>query len=44
MTIVPVMWIVWSALAVLAIALFLYRSSLMKDEEDPNLSRRLVQQ
>ena len=28
------MWIVWSALAVLAIALFLYRSSLMKDEED----------
>lgn len=34
MTIVPVMWIIWSALAVLAIALFLYRSNLMKDEED----------
>ncbi len=34
MTIVPVMWVVWSALAVLAIGLFVYRSSLMKDEED----------
>ena len=34
MTIVPVMWSVWAALVVITAALFLYRSSLTKDEED----------
>ncbi|HUN84003.1 MAG TPA: hypothetical protein VMU48_06470 [Terracidiphilus sp.] len=34
MTIVPVMWSVWGLLVVLTAALYLYRSSLEKDEED----------
>lgn len=34
MTIVPVMWAVWAVLVVITAALFLYRSSLTKDEED----------
>ncbi len=34
MAIVPVMWLVWGALALLTAALFVYRSSLTKDEED----------
>jgi heme/copper-type cytochrome/quinol oxidase subunit 2 len=34
MTLVPVMWIVWGVLAVCAAALYLYRSSLTRDEED----------
>ncbi|MGA3344351.1 MAG: hypothetical protein ABSC76_05695 [Terracidiphilus sp.] len=34
MTLVPVMWVVWGVLAVVAITLFLYRSSLERDEED----------
>ena len=34
MTIVPVMWVVWGVLAVVAAALYLYRSSLTRDEED----------
>jgi heme/copper-type cytochrome/quinol oxidase subunit 2 len=33
MTLVPMMWIVWGVLAVLAAALYLYRSSLTRDEE-----------
>jgi type VI protein secretion system component VasF len=34
MTIVPVMWVVWGVLAVVAAALYLYRSNLTRDEED----------
>lgn len=34
MTFVPVMWIVWSAIAVIMVGLHVYRSSLEKDEED----------
>jgi hypothetical protein len=34
MGIVPVMWIVWGALVVLTAALYIYRSTLTKDEED----------
>lgn len=34
MTIVPVMWVVWSALVVFTAALYIYRSNLTKDEED----------
>ncbi len=34
MTFVPVMWIVWSALVVVTAALYIYRSSLTRDEED----------
>ncbi len=34
MTMVPVMWAVWGVLAVITAALFVYRSSLTKDEED----------
>ena len=34
MTLVPVMWVVWGVLAVVAIALCLYRSNLTRDEED----------
>ena len=31
---VPVMWSVWGALVLIMAALFIYRSSLTKDEED----------
>lgn len=34
MKFVPIMWIAWSAIAVLMVALHVYRSSLEKDEED----------
>jgi hypothetical protein len=34
MTLVPVMWVVWGVLAVVAAALYLYRSNLTRDEED----------
>lgn len=34
MTFVPVMWSVWVVLVVILAALFVYRSSLTKDEED----------
>jgi len=34
MTIVPVMWIIWGLLVVATAALYIYRSSLTKDEED----------
>jgi hypothetical protein len=34
MTFVPVMWTVWSALVVIMAALYIYRSSLTRDEED----------
>lgn len=34
MTFVPVMWIVWSAFVCIAAALYIYRSSLTKNEED----------
>jgi len=34
MTLVPVMWIIWSALVVVMAALHIYRSSLTRDEED----------
>jgi len=34
MTLVPVMWGVWGVLAVVAVALYLYRSNLTRDEED----------
>ena len=34
MTFVPMMWVVWSAIVVITAALYLYRSSLTKDEED----------
>jgi hypothetical protein len=34
MTLVPVMWVIWSVLILFTAALFIYRSSLTKDEED----------
>jgi phage shock protein PspC (stress-responsive transcriptional regulator) len=34
MTLVPVMWVVWGVLALVAAALYLYRSNLERDEED----------
>ena len=34
MTMVPVMWTIWSALVVVMAALYIYRSSLTRDEED----------
>jgi hypothetical protein len=34
MTFVPVMWTVWSVIAVIMVGLHVYRSSLEKDEED----------
>lgn len=34
MTIVPVMWSVWGALVVVTAALYVYRVSLTRDEED----------
>lgn len=34
MTLVPMMWVVWGVLAVVATALYLYRSNLTRDEED----------
>jgi hypothetical protein len=34
MAIVPVMWVVWSALVAFTAALYVYRSNLTKDEED----------
>lgn len=34
MGIVPVMWIVWGALVLLTAVLYIYRSTLTKDEED----------
>ena len=34
MTLVPVMWVMWGIFAVAATALYLYRSSLTRDEED----------
>ncbi len=34
MTFVPVMWIIWSAFVVVTAILYIYRSSLSKNEED----------
>lgn len=34
MTIVPVMWVVWSMLVLFTAALYIYRSNLTRDEED----------
>lgn len=34
MTVVPVMWVIWSVLVAITAALYIYRSSLTKDEED----------
>jgi hypothetical protein len=34
MTMVPMMWAVWSALVLILAALYLYRSRLERDEED----------
>jgi hypothetical protein len=34
MAIVPVMWVVWCALVVITAALYVYRMSLTRDEED----------
>ncbi len=34
MTIVPVMWAVWGALAVITAAIYIYRSRLTRDEDD----------
>lgn len=34
MTIVPIMWSVWGVLVLFMAAIFLYRSSLTRDEED----------
>jgi hypothetical protein len=34
MTFVPVMWTVWAAFVVFAAAMYIYRSSLTRDEED----------
>ena len=34
MTFVPLMWTVWGAVALITAALYLYRSSLTRDEED----------
>jgi len=34
MTIVPMMWVVWGLFVVLTAAIYLYRSTLTRDEED----------
>jgi hypothetical protein len=34
MSFVPVMWIIWAAMAILLAALYVYRTSLTRDEED----------
>lgn len=34
MTLMPVMWIVWGALVLLAAVLYIYRANLTRDEED----------
>jgi hypothetical protein len=34
MTFVPVMWTIWGLLAVITAAVYLYRSSLTRDEDD----------
>ena len=34
MTIVPVMWVVWGFFVLVTAAIYLYRSSLSRDEED----------
>ena len=34
MSMVPVMWVIWSVLAAFTAALYIYRSNLTKDEED----------
>jgi hypothetical protein len=34
MTMIPVMWAAWGLLVVITIAMYLYRSSLTRDEED----------
>jgi uncharacterized membrane protein len=34
MTVVPVMWTIWVVLAVITAVLYIYRSSLTRDEED----------
>jgi hypothetical protein len=34
MSIVPVMWIVWSVIVLFTAALYIYRSNLTRDEED----------
>ena len=34
MTFVPVMWTVWAAFVVFTAAVYIYRSSLTRDEED----------
>lgn len=34
MTFVPIMWVIWSAIAAIMVGLHIYRSSLEKDEED----------
>jgi hypothetical protein len=34
MRLVPVMWMIWSVLAAITAALYIYRSNLTKDEED----------
>jgi hypothetical protein len=34
MTIVPIMWTVWSAIVLFTAALYIYRSNLTRDEED----------
>jgi hypothetical protein len=34
MTLVPVLWTVWSAFVLIMAALYIYRSSLTRDEED----------
>jgi hypothetical protein len=34
MTLVPAMWTIWGVLAVITAAIYLYRSSLTRDEDD----------
>jgi hypothetical protein len=34
MTLIPVMWVIWSTLVAITAALYIYRSSLTKNEED----------
>jgi hypothetical protein len=34
MRLVPFMWVIWSVLAAITAALYIYRSNLTKDEED----------
>lgn len=34
MSIVPVIWVVWSTIVLLTAALYIYRSNLTRDEED----------